>query len=253
MSKTDPDATFIRMKEDAMNNGRTKPGYNLQVATNEKFITAFDFFPNPTDTLTFPAFLSSIQERYGHYPQTVVADAGYGSEENYHLMQQLDCQAYVKYNRFHLEQRPRYKPNPFHPAENCTDCPLRGLCFKAKGNRIIEVNHRLNAYKAQARDRLTSEQGLEHRKRRCIEPEAVYGQFKANMGYRRFRHMGLELVKMDFAFLAMAFNLKKLCAKVARKEKNTLKTPISTFNLGLIRFYLLERHKNIPQRLKPVA
>lgn len=47
------------------------------------------------------------EERYGHYPQTVVADAGYGSEENYHLMQQLDCQAHVKYNRFHLEQRPR--------------------------------------------------------------------------------------------------------------------------------------------------
>ncbi|WP_052101856.1 IS1182 family transposase [Porphyromonas cangingivalis] len=295
MSKTDPDATFMRMKEDAMNNGQTKPGYNLQIASNGQFITAFDFFPNPTDTLTLPAFLSSIQEHYGHYPQTVVADAGYGSEENYHLMQQLDCQAYVKYNRFHLEQRPRYKTNPFHPdhlfynvesdfyvcpmgqrmrrigtrkqtndrgftsllaryrAENCTDCPLRGLCFKAKGNRIIQVNHRLNAYKAQARDRLTSEQGLEHRKRRCIEPEAVFGQFKANMGYRRFRHMGLEQVKMDFAFLANAFNLKKLWAKLARKAKNTTKRHISTLNLGLMPFFLLERHKNIPQRLKLVA
>lgn len=29
-SKTDPDATFMRMKEDAMKNGQTKPGYNLQ-------------------------------------------------------------------------------------------------------------------------------------------------------------------------------------------------------------------------------
>ena len=253
MSKTDPDATFMRMKEDAMNNGQTKPGYNLQLSTNEQFITAFDFFSNPTDTLTLPAFLTSRQERYGHYPQTVVADVGYGSEENYHLMQQINCEAYVKYNHFHLEQRSRYKSDPFHPdhlfynatcdfyvcpmgqrmkrigtreqtnergftsqlaryrAENCTDCPLRGAGFKAKGNRIIEVNHRLNEYKAQARDRLNSDQGLEHCKRQCIEPEAVFGQFKANMGYRRFRHMGLEQVKMDFAFLAMAFNLKKLC------------------------------------------
>jgi hypothetical protein len=32
-SKTAPDATFMRMKEDAMNNGQTKPGYNLQIAT----------------------------------------------------------------------------------------------------------------------------------------------------------------------------------------------------------------------------
>ena len=115
------------------------------------------------------------------------------------------------------------------------------------------MNHRLNAYKAQARDRLTSEQGLELRKRRYIEPEAVFGQFKANMGYRRFRHMGLEQVKMDFAFLSMAFNLKKLWAKVARKAKNTPKRPISTLNLGLMPFFLLERHKNIPQRLKLVA
>ena len=46
-SKTDSDATFMRMKEDAMNNGQTKPGYNLQIATNGQFITHFDLFPSP--------------------------------------------------------------------------------------------------------------------------------------------------------------------------------------------------------------
>ena len=51
-SKTDHDATFMRMKEDAMNNGQTKPGYNLQIATEDQFITDFALFPNPTDTLT---------------------------------------------------------------------------------------------------------------------------------------------------------------------------------------------------------
>ncbi|ATS00559.1 hypothetical protein CLI72_05210 [Porphyromonas gingivalis] len=54
-----------------------------------------------------------------------------------------------------------------------------------------------------------------HRKRRCIEPEAIFGQLKANMGYRRFRHMGPEWVKMDFAFPAMAFNPKKPGVKLA--------------------------------------
>lgn len=43
-SKTDKDATFMRMKEDAMNNGQTKPGYNLQIATENQFITDFAFF-----------------------------------------------------------------------------------------------------------------------------------------------------------------------------------------------------------------
>mgnify|MGYP000277579354 CR=1 FL=1 len=61
-SKTDHDATFMRMKEDAMNNGQTKPGYNLQIGTENQFITDFTLFPNPTDTLTLiPFFLSFIQ------------------------------------------------------------------------------------------------------------------------------------------------------------------------------------------------
>ena len=51
-SKTDKDATFMRMKEDAMRNGQTKPGYNLQIGTENQFITDFALFPNPTDTLT---------------------------------------------------------------------------------------------------------------------------------------------------------------------------------------------------------
>ncbi|MCF2604919.1 IS1182 family transposase, partial [Parabacteroides distasonis] len=51
-SKTDNDATFMRMKEDAMRNGQTKPGYNLQIGTENQFITDFALFPNPTDTLT---------------------------------------------------------------------------------------------------------------------------------------------------------------------------------------------------------
>ena len=55
-SKTDPDATFMRMKEDAMRNGQTKPGYNLQTGTENQFIIDFRLFPNPTDTLTLIPF-----------------------------------------------------------------------------------------------------------------------------------------------------------------------------------------------------
>lgn len=55
-SKTDPGATFMRMKEDAMKNRQTKPGYNLQIGTENQFITDFRLFPNPTDTLTLIPF-----------------------------------------------------------------------------------------------------------------------------------------------------------------------------------------------------
>ena len=82
-SKTDPDATFMRMKEDAMNNGQTKPGYNLQIGTENQFILNYALFPNPTDTLTYIPFMYSFAARYGHLTSTEVADSGYGSEENY--------------------------------------------------------------------------------------------------------------------------------------------------------------------------
>ena len=104
-SKTDPDATFMRMKEDAMLNGQTKPGYNLQIGTENQFITDFGLFANPTDTLTLPAFLTSFGDRYGHMPKEACADSGYGSEENYSFMEGNGVEAYVKYNWFHKTRR----------------------------------------------------------------------------------------------------------------------------------------------------
>ena len=286
MSKTDPDATFMRMKEDAMNNGQTKPGYNLQISAENQFITDFALFHNPTDTLTLIPFLNSFLSRYHRLPSVVVADSGYGSEENYRFMDEAGMDAYVKYNRFHLEQRPRYKPNPFHHdtfhynaeqdyyvcpmgqhmtrigtshpktasgyrsesvryrAQNCSGCPLRCLCYKAKGDqRTIEVNHRLNEYKHKARELLTSEEGLRHRGRRCIEPEAVFGQMKFNMAYRRFRHFGKDKVTMDFAFFAIAFNLKKMCSKIKKQVKNGGNTP--HFDLFLLLYGILPPENRI--------
>ena len=263
MSKTDPDATFMRMKEDYMQNGQTKPGYNLQISAENQFITGFALFPNPTDTLTLIPFLKSFQERYGLRPSTIVADAGYGSEENYLYMDKAGMEAYVKYNYFHMEQKPRYKVDPFSPegmfyngdkdfyvcpmgqhitregsverttdsgfkremalykAQNCKGCPLRCRCYKGENDkRKIEVNHRLNEYKKKARELLTSEEGIKHRGRRCIEPEAVFGQMKYNMAYKRFRHFHKDKVTMDFAFFAIAFNLKKMCSKIAKQANN---------------------------------
>ncbi|MFA6728925.1 MAG: IS1182 family transposase [Prevotella sp.] len=257
-SKTDHDATFMRMKEDAMNNGQTKPGYNLQIGTENQFITDFALFPNPTDTLTFIPFCNSFMQRYRRFPLREVADSGYGSEENYRFMEENGMEAFVKYNRFHIEQRPRYVQDPFrqesfyynkeedyyvcpmgqhlrrigtrrgrtasgyatqsarYRAQRCEGCPLRCRCFKARGNRTIEVNYRLNGYKRKARGKLTSEEGIRQRGRRCIEPEAVFGQMKYDMAYKRFRHFGKDKVTMDFAFFAIAFNLKKMCARIRK-------------------------------------
>ena len=100
-SKTDPDATFMRMKEDAMRNGQTKHGYNLQTGIQNQFITDFVLFPNPMDTLTMILFLKSFSNRYDRIAHSVITDSGYGPEENYRFMQGNGIEAFVKYNYFH--------------------------------------------------------------------------------------------------------------------------------------------------------
>ena len=112
-SKTDPDATFMRMKEDAMNNGQTKPGYNIQIATENQFITNYDIFWRPTDQGTLIPFLTTFSGRYGVQSDEVCADSGYGSEQNYAHMFGMGIVPYVKYNMFHAEDRSRHRDNPF--------------------------------------------------------------------------------------------------------------------------------------------
>ena len=296
MSKTDEDATFMRMKEDAMNNGQTKPGYNLQIATENQFLVDFGLFPNPGDTLTMPLFLTSFQRRYGRMASTVVADSGYGSEENYRFMEENGIQAYVKYNYFHMEQKRAFRDNPFrienlhynaegdyfvcpmgqhmrrvgtrhdrtesgyvieqaaYRAQRCQGCPLKAKCHRRKrGNREIEVSHRLIAYKQRARENLISDKGLEHRSKRPIEPEAVFGQMKNNMHYKRFRHFGKDKVTMDFAFFAIAFNIKKMAAKMAKSARNGGNGPHFCHFAVTVRFLLHENRMSKQNTEKTAA
>jgi transposase len=104
-SKTDRDATFMRMKDDRMRNGQLKPAYNVQIGTENQFITHYDFYPNPTGYLTFIPFNHGFNERYSKLPGKEVADSGYGSEENYEFLQNNDIEPFVKYPMFHKEQK----------------------------------------------------------------------------------------------------------------------------------------------------
>lgn len=112
-SKTDTDATFMRMKDDHMKNGQLKPAYNAQISTENQFITHVSMHQTPGDTTTLKSHLNSFQERYQKQSKEVCADAGYGSEENYQMLQEKGIEAYVKYNYFHKEQKKKQKDNPF--------------------------------------------------------------------------------------------------------------------------------------------
>lgn len=104
-SKTDTDATFMRMKEDHMRNGQLKPGYNVQVGTENQIITGYSIHQKSTDTSLLTPHLDKVENSFGFKPKTVIADAGYGSEENYQELDSRSIEAYVKYGSYDQEKK----------------------------------------------------------------------------------------------------------------------------------------------------
>ena len=109
-SKTDHDETFMRLKEDPMRNGQTKPAYNLQIMTNSQFVLGYDLMQNPTDTRTLIPFLKHLDQN-GVLGKEIVADAGYGPEHNYRYIEDElpDCTALIPYSTMLRENSRKWK------------------------------------------------------------------------------------------------------------------------------------------------
>ena len=88
-SKTDIDATFMRMKDDHMRNGQLKPGYNLQIGVISEYISSYEIFSNPSDSKTLIPFLEKISSRNLEI-KNIVADAGYESISNYEYLEKME-------------------------------------------------------------------------------------------------------------------------------------------------------------------
>lgn len=145
-SKTDTDATFMRMKDDHSGKGTLKPGYNVQISTSNQYIVNYSIHPNPTDTLTLIPHIELHGQRFGKLPKSVTADAGYGSQENYEFLLINSINPFVKYNMFDLDQRGPVGRGLFHSSELSYDhkkdeftCPS-GQPMKFIGTREQETS-----------------------------------------------------------------------------------------------------------------
>lgn len=255
-SKTDHDATFMRMKEDHMKNGQLKPGYNVQIGTENQFVVGYSIHQRPGDTSCMKEHLETVKTMLdGMLPRNIIADAGYGSEENYAYLEDQQLGHFVKYNTFHKENSKKWKIDitkvqNFRYVEerdeyvcghgrtlvflyeyqqksdngyvsiirvyeclNCAGCPNRERCVKSEkplANRMLNINRKLNEFREQARQNLTSEIGLKMRSLRSVEVESVFGDIKGNFGMRRFLLRGLEKVKIEWGLHCIAHNMRKM-------------------------------------------
>ena len=129
-SKTDTDATFMRLKEDHMKNGQLKPAYNVQVGVEGEYIVGVDISGERSDTLTLIPLLRRMESGLGRRHETIVADAGYESEENYTYLAGTGREAYIKPVNYEQSQKRKVRNNPFlrenmpyDPETDCYTCP----------------------------------------------------------------------------------------------------------------------------------
>ena len=138
-SKTDPDATFMRMKEDAMLNGQLKPAYNLQHGVDSEYITWLDISPRPTDTRTLIPFLTDMELYLPFKYQEIVADAGYESEENYLFLEENGQLAYIKPQNYEISKTRKYRQD-IGRMENMT-YDEKADCYYCKNGQVLTAQY----------------------------------------------------------------------------------------------------------------
>ena len=209
-SKTDHDATMMHGKEDYYNKtGIFKAYYNVQVGVSNEYIRLIGVYQESNDLRTFKPFLEDYHRLYQHYPKYPVADAGYGSYENYMFCLTHHMELVQKYNTFTQDKEGKtkqrytvdeegnyycaegkryeylgdiesekygvYKIAQHYQCHACNECTKRETCTKAKDGKKIEINVIYEEMKQVVQNNLGSDLGIQQRVRRSIEAEGAFG------------------------------------------------------------------------------
>jgi transposase len=142
-SKTDPDATFMHMKEDHMRNSQLKPGYNIQFGVEGEYVTGVLVSSERSDQLTLIPLLNSMETHLGKSYADVTADAGYESEENYTYFEDKPTECYIKPQNYERSKTKRFKSNMALRENMAYDVEKdEYTCQAGKKLRVIYVGNR---------------------------------------------------------------------------------------------------------------
>lgn len=139
-SKTDHDATFMRVKKDYMGNDQLLPAYNFQLGICDGYIAVFKAFQFASDMDCFQPVMQAFHDIYGFWPEYPVADAGYGSYNNYLFCEQHGMKKYMKFTMFNKETKDlKYHLNPYRSVNFKTDENGNMIC--PAGKRFFFQRH----------------------------------------------------------------------------------------------------------------
>ena len=145
-SKTDHDATFMRIKTDYMGNDHLLPAYNVQLGVADEYIAVVDVMQYRSDMDCFIPLMEKFKQLYGFYPKYPIADAGYGSFNNYLYCQEHGMEKFMKFPMYKKETTDeKYRNDPFRAVNFKTDedgdlvCP-NGKKFHLAYRKAVKGN-----------------------------------------------------------------------------------------------------------------
>jgi len=259
-SKTDPDATFMHMKDDHMRNAQLKPAYNVQIGVENEYITGVGVFQDRSDITTLIPFLKEMEYRLKARYENVIADSGYESEENYLYLEERKQTYYIKPQTYKQWKKRSFKNDiskrenmiynseadeytchngkqlkpvgishrtsttgyrseiTVYECEDCSNCPYKSRCTKAKGNRKLKVSKIFIEKRQKSYENITTKEGILLRVNRSIQVEGAFGVLKNDYGFNRFLTRGKHNVKTEFLLLCLGYNVNKLHNKIQNER-----------------------------------
>jgi transposase len=181
-SNTDKDATLMLMKE-----GCLRPGYNVQLATENQVIVGYGIYERPNDNRLLPPMVKEVESNLSESLAVIIADKGYASQNNYEYLEAKGLQGAIPHQYYDYDRVARNK----------------GI-YKQSSNLVYEK------LKSKMMDYLETEEGQALMDRRRHDVEPTIGDIKHNMGFRRFLLRLRPRVNIEFGLIAIAHNIKKI-------------------------------------------
>lgn len=260
-SKTDPDATFMHMKYDYYNHTHVfKPGYNVQIGVIEGYISAVYVSSDGNDMKTLIPLTEGFKKEYGRYPSVIVADAGYGSYENYSYCQAKGIEGILKYSGYEkkkerINDKNRYraihfkkdregtpicpqgkrftletvkmkmigiypKITKYYRNGHCGACPFRNQCTTSKKGRTVQITPKLEKEHERIDQILQSAKGKAYMAHRSSDTEGKFGDIKKNFEYTRLNRRGESGVEVELNLVVIGHNIRRYHNEKMRKLRN---------------------------------
>jgi len=199
MSKTDADATFMRMKEDYMGNGQLKPAYNLQVLVDSNYIIGAHASDDRTDFNTMIPAMNKVKDNLSWNYSAYCADSGYDCQQNFEYLENQKIKPYIKPRDYEQSKKKSYK-NDIGRKENMQYLPDEDCFVCSMGKRLLKVYTRKskNQYGYQIyTNTYRCKRGCKNCKERsnCMKrSKADYKQVQANLRLREYHDKAYELI-----------------------------------------------------------